>query len=292
MDLNRQNILVCGGDERQLYAAAALIKKNFTVTVAGFEKSPRSSAFRQAGAFPAAVEQSDAVILPLPVTRDGATVFTPLSEHALDLEQLCAALRPGLYLYGGMISPPVREMLERTGARVLDYYAREELITANAVPTAEGTLKVVIESTPGMIQWSHAAVTGFGRTARALVRVLSGVGANVTVFARKSTDWAQAQAWGCTACPFQNLPALAGTFDFIVNTVPAPVIGEPVLRRLNPDCPVIDIASPPGGVDTEAAEKYGVRVIPALSLPGKYAPRTAGEIIGDTIANLIQEEDA
>lgn len=157
--------------------------------------------------------------------------------------------------------------------------------------TAEGTLKVIIESTPGMVQWSHAAVTGFGRTAKALVRVLTAVGANVTVFARRSTAWAQAQAWGCAACPFQSLPALAGTFDFIVNTVPARVVDEPVLRRVQPDCPVIDIASPPGGVDLEAANRCGVRVIPALSLPGKYAPKTAGEIIADTIANLMRGEE-
>ena len=292
MELKIQNILVCGGDERQLYAAAALIKKNFNVAVTGFEKSGRASAYTQGSPDAALLSGWDAVILPLPVTRDGETVSMPLSDRSFSIEELCASLKPGRPVFGGMVSAPLRERMEQMGVRVLDYYAREELITANAVPTAEGTLKVVIESTPGMVQWSHAAVTGFGRTAKAVVRVLSGVGANVTVFARKSTDWAQAQAWGCTACPFQNLPALAGTFDFVVNTVPAPVIGEPVLKRLNPDCPVIDIASPPGGVDIPAAEKYGIRVIPALSLPGKYAPKTAGEIIGDTISNLIQEEYA
>lgn len=289
--MNIQHILVCGGDTRQLYAADALIKKNFHVIVTGFDQSERANAFENAVDFHTAMAACEAVILPLPASRDGETVNLPLSEHPIALETFLSALRPGQTVFAGLVGAQFRERLEKRGVQVIDYYAREELITANAVPTAEGTLKVIIESTPGMVQWSHAAVTGFGRTAKALVRVLTAVGANVTVFARRSTAWAQAQAWGCAACPFQSLPALAGTFDFIVNTVPACVIDEPVLRRIQPDCPVIDIASPPGGVDLEAAKRCAVRVIPALSLPGKYAPKTAGEIIADTIANLIRGEE-
>lgn len=289
--MNIQQILVCGGDTRQLYAADALIKKNFHITVTGFEQSERARVFENAPELEAAVSACDAVVLPLPVTRDGAHVNTPLSGREIKLEAILSALHPGQTVFGGVVSGELEQRLREKGVQVIDYYAREELITANAVPTAEGTLKVIIESTPGMVQWSHAAVTGFGRTAKALVRVLTAVGANVTVFARRSTAWAQAQAWGCAACPFQSLPALAGTFDFIVNTVPARVIDEPVLRRMHPDCPVIDIASPPGGVDRQAAEQCGIRVIPALSLPGKYAPKTAGEIIADTIASLIQGEE-
>ena len=289
--MNIQNILVCGGDERQLYAAGALTQRGYSVSVFGFEKSRRAQAFRQVEHLAAELAGCDAVVLPLPVSRDGQRLSLPLSDGAVPLDTMLQAVHAGQIVFGGVLGGPFRAALEERGAKVHDYYAQEELITANAVPTAEGTLKVIIESTPGMVQWSHAAVTGFGRTAKAIVRVLSGVGANVTVFARKSTDWAQAQAWGCTACPFQNLPALAGTFDFIVNTVPACVIDSPILKRMHPDCPVIDIASPPGGVDRIAAEECGIRVIPALSLPGKYAPKTAGEIIGETVANLIQGEE-
>ena len=44
-----------------------------------------------------------------------------------------------------------------------------------------------------------------------------------------------------------------------------------------------------GGVDFEAAKEYGVRVIWALSLPGKIAPVTSGAIIKNTIMNIIKE---
>ena len=39
----------------------------------------------------------------------------------------------------------------------------------------------------------------------------------------------------------------------------------------------------------EAAEELGIRVIPALSLPGRVAPKTAGEIIKETIYHMMEE---
>lgn len=52
---------------------------------------------------------------------------------------------------------------------------------------------------------------------------------------------------------------------------------------------VIDLASRPGGVDCQAAARYGVRVISALSLPGKVAPVTAGKIIAECIVKNLSE---
>ena len=55
---------------------------------------------------------------------------------------------------------------------------------------------------------------------------------------------------------------------------------------------IVDLASKPGGVDFEAARKMGIKVIWALSLPGKVAPDTAGDIIGKTIINILDEMEA
>ena len=54
-------------------------------------------------------------------------------------------------------------------------------------------------------------------------------------------------------------------------------------------CLVIDLASRPGGVDFAGAAQLGVKVIWALSLPGKVAPVTSGQISCDTIYHMLQE---
>ena len=52
---------------------------------------------------------------------------------------------------------------------------------------------------------------------------------------------------------------------------------------------MIGLAARPGGVDRQAAEKRGVRVIHALGLPGKYSPVTAGEIIAETVLSIMDK---
>ena len=47
-----------------------------------------------------------------------------------------------------------------------------------------------------------------------------------------------------------------------------------------------------GGVDFDEARRLGIKVIWALSLPGKVAADTAGDIICSTILNIIDEMEA
>ena len=62
-----------------------------------------------------------------------------------------------------------------------------------------------------------------------------------------------------------------------------------VLSSLNKDTLIIDLASAPGGVDVSAAKRLSSRVLWASSLPGKYAPESAGELIANCIADIISE---
>lgn len=55
------------------------------------------------------------------------------------------------------------------------------------------------------------------------------------------------------------------------------------------DALVIDLASKPGGVDLNAAKEYGVKTVWALSLPGRVAPISAGDIIKQTVLNICAE---
>ena len=70
----------------------------------------------------------------------------------------------------------------------------------------------------------------------------------------------------------------------------ADLSSEEILSVLKRDCLVVDLASRPGGVDFAAAERLGIRALPALSLPGKSSPDTAGRIISETILNILCEK--
>ena len=87
---------------------------------------------------------------------------------------------------------------------------------------------------------------------------------------------------------FEQLSTEYNDFDALINTVPIKVIEEKQLSNLNRDCLLIEVASAPFGIDFQAAKEKAFRVIKAGSLPGKVAPKTAGEIIGRSILPIIE----
>ena len=86
-----------------------------------------------------------------------------------------------------------------------------------------------------------------------------------------------------------DLKSKINDFDIIFNTVPAMLLDGNLLKLMDKEALVIDLSSRPGGVDFNAAKDLGIKVIWALSLPGKIAPVSSGGIIKDTIMNIIKE---
>lgn len=148
-----------------------------------------------------------------------------------------------------------------------------------------------MEELPISLFGSSCLIVGHGRIAKALMRILRGLGANVTVAARKYGDLAEIEAEGCHAVHIAALAGRVSSADVVFNTVPSRVLTRETLSRLRRDALVIDLASKPGGVDLGAAAEMCIKTIWALSLPGKAAPISAGEIILETIGNCLSEKE-
>ena len=160
----------------------------------------------------------------------------------------------------------------------------------NAILTAEGALATVMAELPITVHGMHVGVVGFGRIGKTTSSLFRAVGAEVTVFARSFASLAWAQTYNCKPEHFDRLREMAHTFDCILNTVPALVIDAAILEKMRQDTLIIDLASKPGGVDFHAAQRLGIRALPALSLPGKTSPDTAGRIISETVLNILCEK--
>ncbi|MDY3013936.1 MAG: dipicolinate synthase subunit DpsA [Evtepia sp.] len=127
-----RNVWVAGGDLRQRALARLLREDGHTVHIAGLEGEGLEPEPIGPG-----LALAHCVILPLPVTRQEGVLHTPLSRETVELSRLLDYMEPGQILCGGLVSPAVREAGEKRGLLVFDYYAREECMVANAVPTAE-----------------------------------------------------------------------------------------------------------------------------------------------------------
>ena len=283
------NIWVVGGDQRQARLAQLLSQDGHTVYTYALDlvqdlsgPIPQSSA--------QSISLADCVILPLPVTQgEEGLLNAPLSAGDHPLTDILDRLSPGQFLCGGRTDPQVRALAQDRGLTLRDYFAREELTVANAVPTAEGAVQLAMEHLPITIHGSRVLVLGFGRVGKLTAQRFHALGARVTVAARRYDQLAWAQAMGFDGELLSRLEGCLCGFDLIVNTIPAQVLGRKELAFVKEDCIIRDLASMPGGVDLGAAGELGRTVIWCLSLPGKVAPVTAGAAIQTAIYNMLQE---
>ena len=191
-------------------------------------------------------------------------------------------------LYGGQVAKLFSTSEYWNAMDVNDYFTREDFTVRNAAVTAEGAVEIAMREYDRTICGSRCLVAGFGRIGKALAWMLRGLGASVTVSARKPADLAWIDVYGYTPVKSDEI-CLREKYDIIFNTVPAMVFSDKTLNRVDPSTLLIDLASMPGGVDFDAARERGIRTVHALSLPGKTAPRAAGEIIKNTIYTMMEE---
>lgn len=282
------NFWVAGGDLRQAKLAELLAADGHTVHTWALGGGEPLSGVREEHS-PEGAALAHCVILPLPAEEEGGLLHTPLWKAPVPLTRLLDVLKPGQLVCAGMVGPNLAALAAERGLVLQDYFAREELAVANAVPTAEGAIQLAMEELPITLHRARVLVLGCGRVSRALAPRLVALGAKVSVAARKWSDLAWAESWGCTGEHIEHLAGWLCSYDLVINTVPAPVLGEGELADLKEGCLVMDLASKPGGVDLSAAAQLGVKVVWALSLPGKVAPVTAGQCIQTTIYNILHE---
>ena len=78
----------------------------------------------------------------------------------------------------------------------------------------------------------------------------------------------------------------------LFNTVPHTIFDREFLREVDKKTLLVELASVPGGFDICAAQELGTNISWALSLPGKYAPESAGAIIAECVEMLMAKEES
>lgn len=283
--MKSRNIVIVGGDKRQKYLKEHLENEGFCVSSYGlFDWDDDTDKLKSI------IDENAVVILPLPATRNGKTVNMPFSKKEISVDRLLSFLGKDNLVFGGIIKGDLLSRLRETDIPFIDYYD-ESFIEKNAVLTAFGTLKIILEHIDFALPMGKYAVTGYGRVAKETVNLLSSLSCNVTVFARNSSQREDANIKGSKAYPITELSRLANSFDIIINTVPSEIFTEEIIKNINENCKVIELASAPYGMDFELMRKNGIDVIKAFGLPGKYTPKTAGEIIGKRIETFMQKEE-
>ncbi len=257
-------LFIISGDKRMLYAKDYLKSSGFFL--------PEYSSFEE-GAFDA-----DVFILGTPATRDKKNLFLPY--YQTDVKSLLAFDKPILGGYSNFDDHFIC-------AKIIDYAKNDAFALENALPSSEGCIEIALRQMPKTLSGSCCLVTGYGKFGRCLARKLKLLDARVFASARSYSAFAAMRADGILPLDNTDIINYAGQFDLIVNTIPHIIMTKPFLEKLNREVVIIEGASDPGGIDTDTAQRLGLNLIPAPGLPGKSAPKSAGEIIARAIINCL-----
>lgn len=210
------------------------------------------------------------------VVREDHFVITVASEImailclADDMDDLKARLAKIVVAYNYQGEPVTAADLKAVGAMAA---LLKDALKPNLIQT--------LEHTPAIVHGGPFANIAHGCNS-----------VRATKAALKMADLATATVNGLSPVRFGSdvFRRTAKEADVIFNTVPAKIIDKTLLDELEHCRLVVDLASGKGGVDFTAASARGIKAVHALSLPGKVAPFTAGQIICDCVLELLVRE--
>ena len=288
--LNRQSFkaAVTGGDLRQVYAARAFGKMGISTVVYGLPKEFEHHHVERASSLKEALEDADVTAAPVPFLREnqipGQNFYIDLTE-----ENFLKYLKKGSLFCAGGIPEAFLENAEKKGIHCFDYLKDPFTAMENTVAAAEGAIAQAIMSSPENLRGSRCLVVGYGRCGRTLAGYLQNMFCRTMVWEIHRERAAQAKAAGIQVLEERELPRALSLAAFIFQTAPCKVLGKELLKYIRKDTCIIDIASPPGGLDYEAAEEAGLSPMQLLGIPGKYAPKASGEILALAAVRKLSE---
>lgn len=254
-------ILIIGGDRRMKFAAEEMNAEEYGVDTVG---------------------TFDIIVLPIPLTRDGETIFAPLMETPLPFDIIGQFADEGAFVFAGGECQRLAEVCAERGYTLVNYLKNEPLTLKNAALTAEAAVCLLSNSTERSLLGSRILITGYGRIASMLAARLKAFGAEVTVAARRSEQRIQAELDGFRAVTIAEIPEIISEFDYTVNTVPAAVFDADSFAKMRGV--FLELATLPNNPPNNPEIKY----IHGGGLPGKHYPETAGKFIAHTIDEIYR----
>lgn len=185
------------------------------------------------------------------------------------LAHLLAKLPEDMIIFGGNLTSPLV-----AGYPIVDLLKDPYYLADNAAITARCAIQMLKDRITDF-SGKTALIIGWGRIGKCLCPLLSDLGIQVTIAARKIPDLAMIHALRYQPLEIQNAAPELHHFDMILNTVP---------ELLFPNAQVAD-----GAIVLELASKPGITapsVIDARGLPGKLAPAESGKLIAETFIRL------
>lgn len=272
------NAWVIGGDGRYKWAVKGFRDMGIPVKTWGVPGEKN-----QASHLEEALEEAKLVLLPM---RPFVQGILSVDGEAVEAALLPKLLSGGATLVAGSFPTNLEAWFQDQGIKCVNFLELESYLLKNAAVTAEGAVFLALKHMERTLMGANVLVVGWGRIGRFLAEKLAALGANTTVAVRQTGQKTELELLGFQTVTTGVYEDGLGKYDLVINTVPKPVIDSERFKTIRQDCVLIELASRPGGFPQEYLDK----VVMGQALPGKTAPRTAGENLVAAVLSCLDGE--
>ena len=283
-----REIFVIGGDKRQLLAAQILKDQGYSVMIFGFEKLSEAIGDMK----PSDLNlENKIVLLPLPYKNEYGYINMPYSEKIIHLTDISSELSKCSCVVLGKADKEALEILKGCDVPYSDLMYDKAFVVKNARLTAEAAINCIQSRCEKAILDLDILISGYGRVTRCLLPILTSMRAKITVCTRSKENAEWILTHGAKPGDTNNMKNEVANADVIINTAPAAIFGKDEILATKPDVMYFELASPPYGIDFNAAMMLKRRVYIESSLPGRYYPQSAAQAVCEAFLRAIEGGD-
>lgn len=283
---------ILGGDFRNVELVKLLAKEKNIVYTYGLEKeiqkleSDNIIICDDIGE----LQDTDIVITSIPLSRDNININMPLNIYGKEskIDEALKVMNNKL-IFTGSVSSEILRKFKLYNIEILDIMKNEEFAVLNAIPTAEETIRIIIDNTKKVLHNANCLIMGYGRIGKVLAKKLNSLSVKVECLVSDNIEKIWCRVEGYNYIEFENIKNksdLLKKYDIIINTIPKIILTDE-LKEIRKDTLIIDLASKPYGIDRSIVKQENLNFIEALGLPGKSAPITVAENMYELIKNTI-----
>ena len=236
------------------------------------------------------LQETDIVITSIPLSKDNININMPLNIYGKEskIDEALKVMNNKL-IFTGSVSSEILRKFKLYNIEILDIMKNEEFAVLNAIPTAEETIRIIIDNTKKVLHNANCLIMGYGRIGKVLAKKLNALSVKVECLVSDNIEKIWCRVEGYNYIEFENIKNksdLLKKYDIIINTIPKIILTDE-LKEIRKDTLIIDLASKPYGIDRSIVKQENLNFIEALGLPGKSAPITVAENMYEVIKNTI-----
>jgi len=236
-----------------------------------------------------AVKGARIISCPIPGVGSDDALYTKFTTEKLRMTtEVLRGAAPRAMLFTCWSTARMIEWAKGTSVTLVDYGEDDELAILHAVPTAEGAIRTAIENTEDTLLGMHVLCFGLGRVGLSVADAFRSMKAKVSLAARNPAQLARAWTLGFDPIHLRDLANDLHRFSLLVSSSSGRVVTREIIAATSRDAVIIDLCSPPGSVDFEAAKELERKVIWARAQAGR-APKRAGYDEWQVLMRLVRE---